>query len=83
MVDCPYADVCTDANTEKCKRCKHNRRKSYFEPEKDWKWYWRDWFRRHRPMTTEKTKRVWKEHFEKGGYYMGGKPFPIEWKRRQ
>lgn len=81
MVDCPYADVCTDANTEKCKRCKHNRRRSYFEPVEDsWKWNWKKWFERHRPKG---VKNVWREYFEKGGYVIGGKPYPVEWIRRQ
>jgi len=30
-VECPYKDVCT-SYPHKCSRCKHNRRRDYFEP---------------------------------------------------
>jgi len=32
MVDCEYIEICSDANTHLCSTCKHNKSKSYYEP---------------------------------------------------
>jgi hypothetical protein len=34
MVDCPYKDKCTSANSFKCMTCRHNKgKRDYYEPE--------------------------------------------------
>ena len=32
LVDCLHEDACSDAYTEKCKTCRHNPNRSYYEP---------------------------------------------------
>lgn len=31
MIDCPYKEKCIDYKSEKCKTCKHNENRSYYE----------------------------------------------------
>jgi hypothetical protein len=31
-VDCPHSKECSDVNSYKCHCCKHNKKKSYYEP---------------------------------------------------
>ncbi len=70
-VECPYRDVCTSYRTSKCKVCKHNRKKDYFEPARPY----RDWLeaipRRH-PWF---DRRVWcrYETLERANYGQIGK----------
>ena len=34
IVDCPYKDKCTSANSFKCMSCRHNRgKRDYYDPE--------------------------------------------------
>ena len=34
-IDCPYRTTCCDARTSKCKVCRNNKHRSYFEPVDD------------------------------------------------
>lgn len=34
MIECPYSEVCCEVDSEKCKSCLNNKKRSYYVPER-------------------------------------------------